>query len=228
MTSKASIISKVRFKGEVGENLVALTLSKIIYCENNRNPDVIIAYLPENIPQKISYDLVIFSNECVKDPKPGCIKVDKPFNKVIRRNSFVEVKSRDLKKWEGGPYGIPPERTSWEEKFKRANSLGHDYLLAYVFFMLDPAKYAAWFKITIFNSNIIHGHEDEWFIQTKWGERKSKEREKESGKKVIQLSICKILKLKPPDAIVLEASTSLEVKEKVEEIINNICASEKK
>ncbi|GEM_PF-2022581 len=131
------------------------------------------------------YDLLI---ENVKNVPPQ-------YSNIIRRDSYIEVKARHKpKQWYG--QGIPPKKKKFYENKDKALESGRDYLLAYLFYDFDVAKAKLWFKFIIFNAEIV---DDDWFIQTKWTKTKKE--------KVIQLSIKKILSLKPPQAIVFETES---------------------
>ena len=130
------------------------------------------------------YDLLI---ENVKNVPPQ-------YRNVIRRDSYVEVKVRsNPKRWYGK--GIPPERKKFYENKEKALERGRDYILAYLFYDFNIARAKLWLKFIIFNADIV---EDDWFIKT-WSKNKEKE--------TIQLSIKKILSLKPPQAIVFETES---------------------
>jgi len=128
------------------------------------------------------FDLLI---ENVKNVPPQ-------YRNVIRRDSYVEVKIRhNPKQWYG--QGIPPNRKTFYENKEKALESGRDYILAYLFYGFNEARAKLWLKFIIFNADIV---EDNWFIETRWSETKEE--------KVTQLSIKKILSLKPPQAIVFE------------------------
>ncbi|MCD6301385.1 MAG: hypothetical protein J7L82_04865 [Staphylothermus sp.] len=120
--------------------------------------------------------------------------IPEKYRMVIRRDSYVEVKAR------GNPLqwikqGVPPEKGKFYEKMNNALKEGRDYILAYLFYDLDINESKLWFKLIMFNAEMV---DDNWFIITTWPEPRSKE------KKIEQLSIEKIPSLKPPHAIVFE------------------------
>lgn len=131
------------------------------------------------------YDLLIKN---VKNVPPQ-------YRNVIRRDSYIEVKIRhNPKQWYG--QGIPPKKKAFYENKEKALETGRDYILAYLFYGFNVIRAKLWFKLIIFNANIV---EDNWFVKTRWSESKEE--------KVIQLSIKKILSLKPPQAIVFETES---------------------
>ncbi len=171
---------KTKLIGDAAELLIGTILYRIL---REHNPNIEIVHLGGNR----RFDLLIKNIQYVPQP----------YNVVIKRDSYVEVKIRHKpSSWKG--MGIPPTPEKLAENKEIANREGYDYLLAYVFYELEPLKYKLWFKFIILNSDII---DREWFIKTRWN--------KDRREKLIQLSIEKLLKLRPPNAIVLETSSMI-------------------
>ncbi|RLG82982.1 MAG: hypothetical protein DRO40_06160 [Thermoprotei archaeon] len=117
--------------------------------------------------------------------------VEKPEGELIKRRSYVEVKTRRLSRrsyWKD----IPPSLEDFNRKKSLAEKENCDYILAFVFYDIakDNGVLKLWIKSYIVDSRNI---DETWFIERKY-----------RGKIIKQISIKRILSLKPSEAIIIE------------------------
>ena len=121
--------------------------------------------------------------------------IKQPDGTMIHRPAFVKVKTRRLSpkvKWGD----VPPSFEEFKYERELAEREGAGFLLAFVFYNIvkgNPLKLQV--KAYIVNSNIV---DEEWFITRTY-----------RGRKIKQLSIDKILSLKPEEAFIVETSETM-------------------